>query len=253
MTVASLNVSPPERPWLIVNADDFGQGIGINEGVVEAHQRGIVTSASLMVRWPAAASAAAYARDHPDLSVGLHVDLGEWERRVDGWEPLYTVAAIEDAGAVSLEVDEQLSRFRELMGRDPTHLDSHQHVHRAEPVASILAVGAARLKIPLRERDARVRYQGGFFGHSARGESMPDAITVEALLAILSDLRPGSTELGCHPGKGEDVNSPYRLERNLELATLCDDRVRTAIIDLGIGLSSFADLLARVPTEATTP
>jgi predicted glycoside hydrolase/deacetylase ChbG (UPF0249 family) len=54
----------------IVNADDFGQSAGINRGIVEAHQRGIVTSASLMVRWHAASeAAAAYARAHPRLSV----------------------------------------------------------------------------------------------------------------------------------------------------------------------------------------
>ena len=75
---------------------------------------------------------------------------------------------------------------------------------------------------------------------------MPEAITVEALLAILGGLPPGTTELGCHPGKGDDVNSPYRVERSLELATLCDIRVRTAIIELGIGLSSFHDLQARL-------
>ncbi|PYS69828.1 MAG: hypothetical protein DMF73_14065 [Acidobacteria bacterium] len=55
--------------YLIVNADDFGQSPGINRGVIEAHENGIVTSASLMVRWPAAAEAAQYARGHPDLSV----------------------------------------------------------------------------------------------------------------------------------------------------------------------------------------
>ena len=74
---------------------------------------------------------------------------------------------------------------------------------------------------------------------------MPEAITVEALLAILGDLPAGTTELGCHPGKRDDVNSPYGVERILELATLCDIRVGTAIIELGIGLSSFIDLQAR--------
>jgi len=50
---------------LIVNADDFGQSPGINRGIMEAHERGIVTSVSLMVRWPAAVEAAAYARRLP--------------------------------------------------------------------------------------------------------------------------------------------------------------------------------------------
>ena len=43
---------------LIVNADDFGLCAGVNQGIIEAHERGIVTSASLMVRYPAAEAAA---------------------------------------------------------------------------------------------------------------------------------------------------------------------------------------------------
>ena len=52
----------PDTRRLIVNADDFGQSAGINEGIIRCHERGIVTSASLMVRWPHAAAAAEYAR-----------------------------------------------------------------------------------------------------------------------------------------------------------------------------------------------
>ena len=47
---------------LIVNADDFGLSPGVNAGVARTHEQGILTSASLMVRQPAADEAAAYAR-----------------------------------------------------------------------------------------------------------------------------------------------------------------------------------------------
>ena len=77
------------RRAVIVNADDFGQSAGITRGIIAAHERGIVTSASLMVRWPAAAAAAAYARAHHRLSVGLHVDLGESVYRAGHWVALY--------------------------------------------------------------------------------------------------------------------------------------------------------------------
>ena len=43
---------------LIVNADDFGQSPGINKGIIKAREKGIVTSASLLVRYPAAVEAA---------------------------------------------------------------------------------------------------------------------------------------------------------------------------------------------------
>src|SRR3954451_21419733 len=104
--------------YLIVNADDLGQSPGINRGIVQAHEEGIVTSASLMVRWPAAEAAAAYARTHARLSVGLHLDLGEWTYRDDGWVVRYQVVRGDDADAVTAEAQRQLETFRRLTGRD---------------------------------------------------------------------------------------------------------------------------------------
>ena len=73
---------------LIVNADDFGMSEDVNRGILKAHFEGIVTSASLMVRWPDAAEAADYGRKHPGLSVGLHFDTGEWTCRNGEWSRL---------------------------------------------------------------------------------------------------------------------------------------------------------------------
>ena len=94
---------------LVVNADDLGLTAGVNDGIVEAHVRGIVTSASLMVLWPAAAGAAAYAREKPDLALGLHLDLGEWVYREGTWLPAYEVVPATgrirlDPHAVTLEI-----------------------------------------------------------------------------------------------------------------------------------------------------
>src|SRR5258708_1804855 len=139
----------PER-ILVVNADDFGISEGVNRGIIEAHEHGIVTSTSLMVRWPAAVPAAAYAIAHPKLSVGLHVDLGEWIYRNNHWEPLYEVVLGDSADAVATEFARQLEAFRALMRRDPTHLDSHQHVHRDEPLRALLINTARELNIPVR-------------------------------------------------------------------------------------------------------
>ena len=63
---------------LIVNADDLGLSGGVNRGIARAHDEGIVTSASAMVRRDAIEEAAELARSRPALSVGLHVDLSEW-------------------------------------------------------------------------------------------------------------------------------------------------------------------------------
>src|SRR5215510_12014768 len=113
------------KRYLIVNADDFGQSHCVNSGIIAAYERGIVTSTSLMVRWPAAVEAAAYSRQHPNLSLGLHVDLGEWAYRGDHWELLYEVVPFNDTTTVAEEVSRQLTTFRRLVGKDPTHIDSH--------------------------------------------------------------------------------------------------------------------------------
>ncbi len=227
------------RRELIVNADDFGRSPGINSGIAAAHERGIVTSASLMVRWPAAQTAAAYAREHPELSVGLHVDLGEWFFRDGEWTPVYEVVAVDERPSLEAEVERQLRLFRELIGRDPTHLDSHQHVHRGEPVRSVLNAISLRLGVPLRSVSDSVRYCGDFYGQSATGERVPDSVTPDALVRLLRSFPPGVTELGCHPGFGDDAGSPYARERELEVATLCDPRVREAVAACRIELRSF--------------
>src|SRR5262249_5520976 len=97
--------------YLIVNADDFGLSEGINRGIITAYENGIVTSASLMVRWDATSQAAGYARDHCALSVGLHVDLGEWMYRDGEWFALYEVVPTDNAQAVKAEVLRQLDLF----------------------------------------------------------------------------------------------------------------------------------------------
>ena len=206
---------------LIVNADDFGQSRGINEGVIRAHECGIVTSASLMVRWPAAEQAAAYARAHPELSVGLHFDLAEWNYRDGEWHALYERVRADDAAAVEAELDEQLRLFRRLTGREPTHLDSHQHVHRDDPVRTLVLERARRLGIPVRDLDERVRYSGAFYGQLQNGEAYQAAVSVSALIAVIDALAPGVTELGCHPAAAVDFESMYATERLYELDSLC--------------------------------
>jgi chitin disaccharide deacetylase len=60
---------------LIVNGDDFGSSREVNEAIILAHRRGILTSASLMVSGTAFEHAVALARDSPGLAVGLHLTL----------------------------------------------------------------------------------------------------------------------------------------------------------------------------------
>ena len=161
-----------------------------------------------MVGRSAVDEAAAYARSRRQLAVGLHVEVGD-------------------------EVEGQLTRFVALVGRGPTHLDSHHHAHLDEPLRSAVVDAGRRLRVPVRHVDPRVRYVGAFYGS--------EAVSVENLCAIVRSLEDGLTELGCHPAAGAVPGSSYSVEREQELATLCDPSVRTALAEAGVELRSFAD------------
>ena len=230
---------------VIVNADDLGRSEPITDGILRAHDDGIVTSASLMVRWPDAERAARLAQERTGLSVGLHLDLAEYTFDGGEWRPVYEVVPIEDAEAVEHEARAQLERFRALMGREPTHLDSHQHVHTHEPVAAVMRRIAEELGVPLRRANRRVNHDGSFYGRSLEGEPNHEHISVENLLRLLRELPPGMTELACHPGNRGGGDPAYDEERALELEVLVDPRVREALVEEGIELRSFADVSRR--------
>ena len=241
----------PQMRSVIINADDFGQSPGINRGVAACHDACVVTSASLMVRWAAAAEAAAYAREHPALSVGLHVDLCEWTCAEGHWRPLYEVAALDDAAAVRREVFGQLETFRRLVGGDPTHIDSHQHVHLEPVVRDIVLEMAGRLGVPVRGAHVDIRYDGSFYGQGKDARPEHDRISLERFVALINELPDGITEVGCHPALGRDVSSVYLIERELEAAVLCDRRARDAIMSSGVMLTSFRQL--QRPPSAGAP
>jgi predicted glycoside hydrolase/deacetylase ChbG (UPF0249 family) len=234
-----------DRRRLIVNADDFGLSAGVNEGIARCHEQGIVTSASLMVRWPAAGPAAEYARARSTLSVGLHLDLGEWTYHDDEWVPLYQVIALEDAMAIRGEVVYQLEHFRRLMRRDPTHIDSHQHVHLLDAVRDALAEVTYHLGVPFRQRSGALDRLGAFYGQSSKGHPVEEAISVTHLIRILNGLPKGTTELVCHPGLRSDVHGIYVAEREREVRALCDPQIRAALATEGIELISFHDVTPR--------
>ena len=91
-------------------------------------------------------------------------------------------------------------------------------------------------------RGERIRYEGGFFGRTEKGEAWLEGISVEHLIAIVEDLPPGWTELGCHPGVGVEAESSYTWEREHELRTLCDPRVRAALESSGVVLRDFSQV-----------
>ena len=248
---------------LIVNADDFGYTPGVTRGIVRAHREGIVTATTMMANAPDTDGAARAAKANASLDVGVHLvttygrpltpvvdvpSLVEPSGHFPGLADLLRTGA-PDAGEALVEYRAQYRRVRELIGREPTHLDTHHWVHDMRPLEdAVLALAketgaAARTHDGgqrARFRDAGVRTPDGFvreFQHTG-------AIHPESLLEILERIaeQGGVVELMCHPAEPDEAllkDSSYAAERGVELDTLTDPRIRTALERLGIELVDY--------------
>lgn len=240
---------------LVVNADDLGRTIGINEGIFTAHRHGLVSSATLMVGFPAARDAARALADHPALGVGLHVTL-------TGAEPTLPAAAVpslvDGAGRLArkpelidapdpdellAEIRHQLEIFVSLVGRLPTHLDSHHHSHRHPAVLDALTLVAREHRLPLRRSSeaiaARLAGEGLATTDRFVERFFDSAATLPVLHEILRDAAAagGTTEVMCHPGHPDDAlrrESGYAEAREREIAVLCDPSARALADELAL-------------------
>jgi len=248
---------------LIVNADDFGRSMGVNLGIVRAHREGIVTSTTLMTNAPGTAHAATLAATTPGLGIGVHLVL-TYARpllnpsrirslvREDGsfWRPSELLARSIDRREALMEYRAQFARARELLGREPTHIDTHHWIHDHPALSWAVCElaretgSAARTHTP--EQRDEYRAKGVRTpDHFNREFQHPGHIEVADLLALLSRLEEGVTELMCHPGEPDPeliATSAYARERPIELATLTDKRVRSALEAQRIALTTFAEL-----------
>ncbi len=249
---------------LIVNADDFGFAPGVTRGILEAHQKGVVTSTSVMMNYPESAAALeAGLRDAPSLGFGLHITI------TGGGHPLSAPESIPSlltaAGTfpevhesytwhdradryktdeIAREVKAQFDRFVAVAGRLPDHLDSHHHAIYQPKGLPVLLQLAAEHHLSIRPAAEAKSSSAVMPDHFLDGFYDKTA-TLGSLLLILTELAEGSTELMCHPGYVDAeliARDSYRDPREGEITALTHKSVREVLAAEDIELITFADL-----------
>ena len=269
------------RKQLVVNADDFGFTPDVNEGIVDANRRGILTATTLMANGEAFEHGVKLALQTPSLDVGVHLVLVSGRSLVTGKPLPSTVGQLLSALAKrQIQVyDELAAQVKHVLkaGIQPSHLDTHKHTHLAPPVLDAVArigqeygirwvrrpfdfpIDAARGAAPLLKRMTsnalrllRRRFHHVLTTYGCRttdhfaGFQITGRFRAAELVRLLDALPDGTTEFMCHPGRCGDAlrHAPTRLKesRERELEALLAPEVQDAVRRNGIQLVRYPEL-----------
>jgi predicted glycoside hydrolase/deacetylase ChbG (UPF0249 family) len=248
--------------YLIVNADDYGIAASVSKGIRESHQRGIVTSTTVMIGMDNAAEAVQQAlKETPDLALGLHLVIaGKAMKPVLPPDQIPTLVRADglffdnpawgehapsfNRDEMFGEIQAQFDRFVAVANKLPTHMDSHYHATYFHPIA-VEAMRSLALK-----HNLPLRHDRGIGGSIVEGIPHPVSFyeldhhqPIEVLLNFLQTLPDGEiVELCCHPGYSNDTLfeiDNWTTVREIELAYLTDPRVQAVIASEQITLCNF--------------
>jgi predicted glycoside hydrolase/deacetylase ChbG (UPF0249 family) len=230
---------------IVFNADDLGLSEGVNKGIVECYQNGVVNSASLMTNTPFFEEAIVLIKKYQLENIGLHFNLTEFA-------PLLTThkTLVDEHGVffrticdrknvnleeVAAELEAQYQRAV-AAGVVITHFDSHHHVHMSELLKEVFLKMADKYAMPLRKVPNGYRnpvkwmqhhllFKNHQFYTDSFSSEFYDATVSNAVLEKIIQNAKGSIEIMCHPGYVDAENGVYDLQRQLELDVLTSENL----------------------------
>ena len=245
---------------LVVNADDFGLTEGVCCGIVKAIDAGGVTATTAMVCVPGAAERLrrwaplikSYIGAHLQLTGGAPILPPERVPSLVGGDGKFAARRKQIAAPSTEEILAEWQAQVECLlraGIEPTHLDTHHHVHGLPTVFPAFSELAQRYSLPARSlhadmtralQAAGVKHVNQVLTGWFSGE-----LSVNKLVCVVTEgtaAYPGveNFELMCHPGLVDDSLSSlsrYLSERETELAVLCDARLQRELCAAGFQLS----------------
>lgn len=248
---------------LIINADDFGYCKGVNMGIIEAHQNGVLTSTTLMAGMPGFDQAVNLAKKNPGLGVGVHLTL------TCGYpvsKDLQTI--VDDKGAFlnrsfynekenadSINLDEIYREWKSQIdkvinsGINPSHLDSHHHINALDELQKIYLRLADEYDLPVRnnfnlpEGYKTTSKMLDYFDQLAGKTDIWRSMETNNLIRDCKIY--DSIEIMCHPAYVDSFlaeNSAYTINRTSALKELLNPEIKELFEDNGIELITFRDL-----------
>lgn len=239
---------------LIFNADDFGYSKGINCGIIEAYKSGVLTSTTLMVNMRGTLHAVELMKEAEGMGVGLHLNISLGnpltngktlvDEKGDFMKPDNLPKAYKyDEEELRNEIWAQYKRFTELVGKKPSHLDSHLFSSDKVPqMRKLSAELAIKENIPLRNYDINLYQHVEFINHRNYNAKPTLDYAIEYFNDIISN---EYVEIMTHPGYVDYEiynNSSYNIQRANELHFLTSPEIRDIIEKNNVNLITYNDV-----------
>ncbi|WP_104029253.1 chitin disaccharide deacetylase [Vibrio jasicida] len=242
---------------VIFNADDFGLTPGVNNGIIKAHQQGVVRSTTMMVGMGAEKHAVELAKQNSNLKIGIHLrftagaPITGHPNLTNGKEHFVSYAELWkkqdfDLKAVYEEAQSQIEHFLAL-GLSLSHLDSHHHAHTHPQLLPVIRELATKYRVPLRGSGlCHVRNPVRYF---FTDEFYDQGVSLDGLLRGLLRLKPqyDIVEVMCHPAEADQpliLSSGYALQRELELQVLTSPILKQELVQHGIAITDYSELIS---------
>lgn len=232
---------------VIVNGDDLGYTMGINEGMVIACKKGILRSTTAIMNGVYIKEGAAMMKEHPEIGVGLHLNLTlgkpltECPSLTNPETGLFYAGRTEvwkhdpDYAEIEREWNAQMEAFQNVFGKLPDHIDSHHSVHDATPEALKISKNLAeKYHLPMR------RYNTFQYVPDMFAKTKP-----EELIAIFKKYNGKDIEIMAHNAIVDlDLYrwSSYSFPRLQELDILCSDEVKAYIEENNIEITNYSEV-----------
>lgn len=259
---------------LVVNADDFGYSNGVNYGIIDAFNNGVLTSTTLMANMPGFEHAVNLAKANSGLGIGVHLNL------TIGYPIIRKKSTITDIKGSFLQrailkqkidtinlndvYDEWEAQIKQLISKEInlTHLDTHHYVHSLKPLCMVIEDLANLYHLPIRNSHdvkenltnksiAPTEALWSLFNYSEmkKMNRTYDDIKDKLLKVIEEDAIQYSVnnkvEANCHPGY-MDTNlffgSSFNLARMREVELLCDVNLKKILLQNNYQLCRYDEL-----------
>ncbi len=223
---------------IIINVDDFGLSRAYNYGIIDGYQQGVISSTTLLINAKEVKHAINLAKENPGLGLGLHLALTTFPAitkaeaistngNLNSQKYYHEMIEQIDSDVIKAELEAQIEKFIKLVGKKPTHLDMHHHMHRYAKVEKVVIELANKYQLLLRNSETN---QGicivniDFYGENVNLKQLKKSIN--ELTEVKSEVYK---ELCIHAGYIDcDVLniSSYQQERIREMAIITSEEFK---------------------------